>query len=140
MRNSTPRRSAFAHLNNTTISFAQTWNSPLNNELEDFIFDELYDNAQSGAISLGFGDEKWDCHVNHYFGWWWEEMEDIGLDQHLTTLGWDETTWDNDGPKPESEGLYWEGLSDEQQGAASQLCYFEELWNAEETIPEWDLR
>ena len=80
-------------------------------------------------------DHIWDCHVNHYSGYYWQDLVVRSLDQYLTALGWDQSSWDNDGPTPESDDLYWEGLSAAQQHAAKQLCYSEDEWN-EVPIPD----
>ncbi len=64
-------------------------------------------------------------------------MVSRSLDQYLTELGWDKDSWDNDGPAPETDDLYWEGLSAAEQNAARQLCYSQELWDGV-PIPDWD--
>ena len=116
---------------------SKTWDEPGTNELEDNAFDDLYKNGKSGAISLGFGNDNWDCHINHYQGYWWADLEEAGFDQYLMALGWDENSWDGDGPEPETEDLYWEGLTPDQQSAARQICYTPDLWDGL-LIPEWN--
>ena len=63
-----------------------------------------------------------------------------GYDKYLTVLGWDETKWENgwESPEeaPETEGLYWNDMTEEQQAAATELCYFEYLWDGY-PITEW---
>lgn len=49
--------------------------------------------------------------------------------QYATSLGWDENKWDNNGSDPETEDFYWDDLTLEQQAAASQICYFKDLWD-----------
>ena len=73
--------------------------------------------------------EDWDCHINHYEGYWWDDMVYYGYDEYYTVLGWNANNWDNNGELPESEGLYWDQLTPEQQAAASQVCYFRDLWD-----------
>ncbi len=63
-----------------------------------------------------------------------------GYDKYLTVLGWDETKWENgwESPEeaPETEGLYWNDMTEEQQAAATELCYFEYLWDGY-PITDW---
>ncbi|WP_428268371.1 DUF4157 domain-containing protein [Haliangium sp.] len=47
---------------------------------------------------------------------------------HWTTLGWDETSWDND-TEPASESKDWSALSDGEREAATALGYNETSWN-----------
>jgi len=77
--------------------------------------------------------------MNHYFGYWWSDLEIIGNDQYLIALGWDESSWDGEGPVPESDDLYWDELTLEEQTAASQICYFKDLWNGK-SIPDWEIQ
>lgn len=36
--------------------------------------------------------------------------------------------WDNGTGQPETEDVYWDGLTPDQQEAAYKLCYFEKSW------------
>ena len=87
-------------------------------------------------MSLGFDNDAWDCHINHYFGYWWAELEDLGFHVYLSVLGWTETTWDDDGPAPTTEDMYWSDLTNEHKAAASEICYTREIWDGI-SIPEW---
>ncbi|KAL7529039.1 hypothetical protein ACHAXR_005539, partial [Thalassiosira sp. AJA248-18] len=116
-----------------------TWDNPGTNELEEYSYVDLYQNGKAGAISLGFDDDTWDCHINHYLGYWWADMEEVGLDHYLSVLGWNKNSWDDDGPAPETEDLYWDELEPEHQAVASQLCYHKDLWDGV-SIPEWDIQ
>ncbi len=117
----------------------KTWDAPGSNLAEDYCYDDLYENEKSGADLLGMGYDIWDCHINHYLGYWWEDLEERGLDQYLKELGWDENSWNQDGPVPDTDDLYWDGLTPDQQEAAVQICYFRELWD-NVPIPEWPKR
>ena len=46
------------------------------------------------------------------------------INGQIEILGWDEDSWDNDGDAPDTEDMYWDELTPEQQAAAVQLCYF----------------
>mmetsp|Transcript_18071 Transcript_18071/g.31126 ORF Transcript_18071/g.31126 Transcript_18071/m.31126 type:complete len:148 (-) Transcript_18071:125-568(-) len=123
---------------NPSISLPKSWDELGTNYIEQYSYDELYENGKAGAMALGFSDEMWDCHINHYQGYWWSDLEDSGLDQYLIVLGWDENSWDNiNAPVPETETLYWDSLTPEEQSAARQICYFEDVWNGV-PIPDWE--
>ena len=85
----------------------------------------------AGAQGLGIDEEMWDCHINHYSGYWWEDIVWMGLDQYFTILGWDAGNWHYD-ETPETEDMYWDELTVKQQMAATQVCFFRDLWN---TVP-----
>mmetsp|Transcript_11354 Transcript_11354/g.17998 ORF Transcript_11354/g.17998 Transcript_11354/m.17998 type:complete len:128 (-) Transcript_11354:176-559(-) len=111
------------------------WNKPGTNGVEAWSFHDLYENEMVGAQGLGIDDEMWDCHINHYDGYWWEDIEYYGYAQYFNELGWSAEAWDN-GEHPETEDLYWDELTSKQQAAAAQLCWHRDLWN-EESIPMW---
>eukprot|EP00581_Thalassiosira_minuscula_P033287 CAMPEP_0183786878 /NCGR_PEP_ID=MMETSP0739-20130205/67254_1 /TAXON_ID=385413 /ORGANISM="Thalassiosira miniscula, Strain CCMP1093" /LENGTH=381 /DNA_ID=CAMNT_0026030943 /DNA_START=201 /DNA_END=1346 /DNA_ORIENTATION=- len=107
-----------------------TWNKPGSNHKEGSRFDDLEEDEKGGVIMFGLNEEKWDCHINHYLAYWWEDMEELGFDQYLIALGWQQDNWDDeDLPPAETEDLYWEKLTPKQQAAARQLCWFEEVWD-----------
>lgn len=49
-------------------------------------------------------------------------------------IGWDESTWG--GEKPSSYVMFWDELTDEQRGNATEVCYFEATWNRD-TLQYW---
>lgn len=58
-------------------------------------------------------------------------VENIGnVQQYWVTLGWNETQWDEGAePLPDSEDLFFEDLSGDEQAAAIALCYTADTWN-----------
>jgi len=114
-----------------------TWNIPGSNEIEEEPYESLSEDGKAGAAFLGFSENIWDCHINHYYGYWWEQLEEQGLVQYLIALGWDESSW-NDGPSPETDDLYWDDLTLDEQSAASGICYFKDLWD-DVPIDQWEL-
>ena len=96
----------------------------------------MYDNEIAGVQGLGIDDEMWDCHINHYFGYWWEDIEYYAYTPYFNALGWNVDSWDNDEP-PATEDMYWDELSAEQQAAATQLCYHKDLWDAV-PLAQWE--
>jgi len=115
-----------------------SWNNPGNNTVEEWSFRDLYDSEAEGALGLGLDSEAWDCHINHYYGYWWSDLAKNGYDVYFSILGWDEDKWDNGSSEPETEGMEWDDMSAEQRNAAEQVCFFEELWNGV-PIPQWDM-
>ena len=77
-----------------------------------------------------------DCHINHYTGFWWEDVEELNVSQYYEILGWNEYSWDND-VLPATDSMSWYELSPVEQEAAKQLCYNRELWDGL-PIPEWE--
>ena len=77
-----------------------------------------------------------DCHINHYTGFWWEDVEELNVSQYYEFLGWNEYSWDND-VLPATDSMSWFELSPVEQEAAKQLCYNRELWDGI-LLPEWE--
>ncbi|KAL9181028.1 hypothetical protein ACHAXT_009833 [Thalassiosira profunda] len=113
-----------------------TWDYPGENELETYASHDLYPEEVEG-LDLGISEDMWDCHINHYAGYYWSELEESNLDQYFSQLGWDESSWDGDRPEPETESKYWDDLTQEQQMAAAQVCYSSNLWDGT-PLPEWE--
>lgn len=88
-------------------------------------------------MSFGLSGEIWDCHINHYSGYYWADLEEGGLDQYYSVLGWNIDNWENDGPVPDTEEAYWDELTPDQQAAASAICYSKDLWNGN-AITDWE--
>ena len=80
----------------------------------------------------------WDCHINHYFGYWWKDIERRGLDQQFALLGWNIDIWDNEATEPDTEDMYWDELTREQQAAAARVCYNRDLWDTV-PLPQWQI-
>jgi len=115
----------------------KTWNEPGSAAVEDWSYHDLYEEEIAGLKGLGISGDAWDCHINHYFGYWWQDIVYYGYDQYFAVLGWDVNNWDS-GELPATEDMYWDELSPEQKEAASQLCYFRDLWDGV-SIPNFSL-
>ena len=59
----------------TSNILMQTWNSPGDAAVEGWSYHDLYDDEIGGLEVLGISEEAWDCHVNHYYGYWCEDIE-----------------------------------------------------------------
>lgn len=99
-------------------------------------------------IELGYMEETWDCCINHYTAWTYEEISDFGKEIEdplfkisLKVLGWNEGNWgsstsSSDGTVdiPRSEEKSWKELNLLEKGAAEYLCYTQSLWDEEALI------
>jgi hypothetical protein len=118
-----------------------TWNNPYTADVEFIDFGSLEQAQQDVAIALGFIDWlQWDCYVNHFSWYEWDELEEDGFQEYMAILGWTEASWNGDAEYPESEDMDFDELSETQREAAMQLCYFKEVWEMELSIPDWPAR
>ena len=119
-----------------SYSLTQTWDRPGTSDLEYWKYADLYDDEKIGAEALGITAPMWDCFINHYLGYWWEDLEELNVAQYYAILGWDIDSWDEELYVPETDDMYWDDLTSEQQEAAGQLCFSKELWD-EVPLPDW---
>jgi len=113
-----------------------TWNILGSAAIEETAFSALSRAQRQSAILLGFNEESWDCDQNHYGGYDWSELVLYDLDKYFTALGWTRRMWRLDSV-PASYNLPWNRLTDAQQEAAWELCYFEESWDGI-SIDTWE--
>ncbi|CAB9524985.1 expressed unknown protein [Seminavis robusta] len=107
----------------------KTWNS-LDTEKMDFeTIGEEDPEIHVALVQLGFTAKVWDCYMIHYRSYEWGELKDAGVQQYYATLGWTEDSWNDEADPPATDGAYWPDLSQEQQDAAYELCYFRETWD-----------
>jgi hypothetical protein len=111
--------------------------------------------AISAVVRLDFNAQQWDCWVNHYQDFTWDELywqseieiivdEDEGamirgrdLQEAMRILGWTETNWQTSErfeyffPQGTSRGKRppWDELTVAEQEAATSTCWNRELWN-----------
>lgn len=113
-----------------------SWNNLEVSDLEESSFKDLSASQQALTLSLGFDEDTWDCFASHYHGYYWSELEAANVDQYFTTLGWTKHSWDKKGKAPESDDKNWEELTEEEQLAATKLCYTENAWDWV-PLPSW---
>lgn len=106
-----------------------TWNVPNLAPVEQLGWWQFTDTQKSGAQSLGFSEDQWDCFINHFTSYTWAELDQFGHQSAYETLGWTEDSWDGSGESPESESKWWGQLTSSEKAAANQLCYFQDNWN-----------
>ncbi len=110
-----------------------SWNALGTAAIEDKGWEGLTGYQQSDAISIGFYDKTWDCFQNHYRGYEWDNIETTYL-YALQILGWNSTSW-MEKIEPSSYNNTWEQLSEDEQSAATELCFFEDTWNGNTLQP-----
>ncbi|KAL7526048.1 hypothetical protein ACHAXR_001289 [Thalassiosira sp. AJA248-18] len=112
-----------------------SWNNFFYNEIENNMFEELPVTEQQGVETLGLDAATWDCYINHYIGYYWSGLEAERI-ANYEILGWNETMWAEELDVPDTEEMYWDELSPQQQQAALNVCYSKNSWDG---IPlgEW---
>jgi hypothetical protein len=141
------RYAPWATLNLSTTIFAgilgytsATWNLPSSNVIESISFETTGESTldqQEAITNIGFSEEQWDCYVNHYDGYYWEELAEVGVQQFFVALDWTEASWTGQSSYPASDDEYWADLTAEEQAAAFELCYLPQTWDAEESLVLW---
>jgi hypothetical protein len=108
------------------------WNFPGTAAIEAYSYqsiEESDDPMRIGYIqSIGFTEPVWDCYVNHYKGFSWIDMADMGLQQYLLALGWTEDLWNNQ-DQPSVYDKSWSELNSDEKDAAAKICWFQLLWD-----------
>lgn len=109
--------------------FSSSWDNLEIYDLESLRYSDLTVQERQSLQALGLDSDQWDCFMNHYNGYYWDELQSIGVLVHFTTLGYTQSSWDDGIDPPDTEGMYWDDLSPEQQDAANKLCYFQNSWD-----------
>lgn len=135
----------------------KSWNLPGKSELELLDFFTINQTSfDDGTVAVGkkanletpidvimnvlniTEEDIWDCHINHYRFWDWDELVNDSLATYYETLGWTNESFSNeDWDVPPSEEKEWFELTEEEREAAEYLCYFPELWAGDVEIPDW---
>lgn len=120
----------------------RSWDNVGSNSIERLSYETigLRSPKRASAIRrlMEEAEESWDCYVNHYDDYSWEELEKYELVETFTTLGYDEYSWmDDKAPRPDVENENWVDLRPEERLAAEYICYFQELWD-EIPLPDWE--
>jgi hypothetical protein len=129
-----------------------SWNVIGLDDIESQAWDNLKSIEMEAASNVGFAKSTWDCFINHFRGYSWDELKFYGLDLPLVTLGWTEAMWDakNDAIPlmavasvdrragvlvPDTVYKSWDSLTEIQRTAARELCYFDDSWNMIDMTP-----
>ena len=111
-----------------------TWNLPGTAEVEKLSYETI--NSTATMEVLGMNEVTWDCYMNHYGAFDWEELLEEEVQESFERLGWTREAWESEIDEPTTEEEDWYELSDEQRLAASDICYFRETWD-ELDMDEW---
>jgi len=130
-------------LDNVTIDQAlqlgytpDTWDNPGTNTVERIGFvDQAM--GQQVLLDMGFTGDSWDCYMNHYLYYDWEDLKEFGVQEYMISLGWTPDNW-GDTFNNLVYDLDWSELTNEQRGNATEICYFEQLWD-KTNLQEWTL-
>jgi len=119
----------------------RSWNNLGSNSIERLSYEtiKLQSERKAQAIEklLEEAEDSWDCYINHYDDYTWDELELWGIQEAFITMGYDENLWQNDqAPRPEVENEDWVELTPEHQEAALYVCYTQEIWD-EVPLPDW---
>ena len=114
---------------------AATRNVPATASIEELGWWQFTDAQKSGAGALGFTEGQWDCFINHYLTYTWDDLIAEGKDAHFEALGWTQAAWEGSGDSPDTESKWWGQLTTSEKAAANQLCYFQENWNQVDMTP-----
>ena len=116
---------------NSSLEYVNTtWNMPGTASIEDLDYFSISDAQKRAVLSLGFvGEDDWDCYINHYDYYDWDELLDDGVQIFYLMLGWTEKSWEGKESSPPSEEKDWDELASCEQIAADELCFFEEIWD-----------
>lgn len=119
----------------------------LKNEIEQYSFTstQIKDKQREELLDMGYDEDKWDCCINHFEDYSWDEFLFYNLTEEivaLEALGWTNETYGSTNSElwPETENFYWVNLTAYQQEmASSKLCYVKETWDEELPLDEWPL-
>jgi len=153
------RYTPFSRLDTTTQTIAEeklgydelTWNNHGLASIEKRRWTSLTSNERDGADLLGFSQERWDCFINHFVDYAWDELAEIGntichthechrdktyIQQHYEQLGWTQAHWEGTTTDvPYTEARWWGQLTGPEQEAANGLCFFETNWDRVDMNP-----
>lgn len=113
------------------LGYAETtWNNFGIARVEKKRWSSLTSNERDGANLLGFTEGTWDCFVNHYEDYSWEELVEKGVTEYYEGLGWTQDHWEHNAVGvPYTEARWWGQLTDMEKSAANGLCFFKDNWN-----------
>lgn len=119
----------------------KTWNLPGEADIEYESYETINMTASElmpHIETLEINEESWDCYINHYYDYDWNELEEEEVEIYWEALGWSEAAWNETAEPPETDDWDWADFTDEAQLLAlDELCYFKELWD-ELKLTEWD--
>lgn len=141
------------------IDDEKTWNTPGQNEFELLSYETIFNMTNGTTLEipdavvqkqedpwthirviseqLNFTEDTWDCWINHYKDYDWEELAEYEVESYFLALGWNENNWIGEEKAPKSEDKEWFELTEAEEKGARALCYFPELWAEDVEIGFW---
>eukprot|EP00978_Attheya_sp_CCMP212_P006721 scaffold15590_cov56-Attheya_sp.AAC.3 len=107
----------------------------MNEKIEKDTWSDLDDEDRAHADIVGFTEDTWDCHINHYHGYEWEDLKQDDLTEYFETIGYDEDMWDKD-EDAAIDVEEWDEIDAEKQAALEAICWTQDLWDNYGTEPE----
>ncbi|GAX28890.1 hypothetical protein FisN_20Lh196 [Fistulifera solaris] len=119
----------------------KSWNALGSNPWEFYSFETIKSDGSRMVVdaiqALGFNETVWDCYINHYRDFSWQELADEGVVVFAVILGWNEEMWDGMTSSPETEFMLWDKLNLGQQQAAIEFCFTQVIWDGV-NIEDWE--
>ncbi|KAL7532622.1 hypothetical protein ACHAXR_009153 [Thalassiosira sp. AJA248-18] len=113
-----------------------TWNNHGLAPIEKQRWSTLSSNEREGAQQLGYDEDQWDCFINHYKQYTWDELGEKGVQKHYEALGWTQGHWGGTtGEVAYAETKWWDQFTDNEKKAANALCYFQQNWDEVDLTP-----
>eukprot|EP00580_Thalassiosira_gravida_P021066 CAMPEP_0201681288 /NCGR_PEP_ID=MMETSP0494-20130426/51036_1 /ASSEMBLY_ACC=CAM_ASM_000839 /TAXON_ID=420259 /ORGANISM="Thalassiosira gravida, Strain GMp14c1" /LENGTH=403 /DNA_ID=CAMNT_0048165029 /DNA_START=494 /DNA_END=1705 /DNA_ORIENTATION=+ len=138
------RYEPFSSLSTTSQNIAEeklgyvevTWNNHGLAPIEHTGWVGLSSNERDGASLLGHTQDTWDCFINHYEGYSWDDLAEKGVQTHFIELGWTQAHWEHtaDTIVP-TDARWWGQLTDNEKRAANGICYFKDNWDKHDMNP-----
>mmetsp|Transcript_7524 Transcript_7524/g.15021 ORF Transcript_7524/g.15021 Transcript_7524/m.15021 type:complete len:650 (-) Transcript_7524:298-2247(-) len=112
-----------------------TWNVLGLGAVEARDWMSLTPSEREAAESIGWNQATWDCWINHFRSYSWENLVFYGLDLDYQSLGWTDLSWDGTEDAPPSNDKTWNELNELEKQYARKLCYFEDNWDMVDITP-----
>jgi len=138
------RYEPFSSLGTTSQNIAEeklgyvevTWNNHGLAPIEHNGWVGLSSNERDGASLLGHTQDSWDCFINHYEGYSWDDLAEKGVQTHFIELGWTQAHWEHTADTiVYTDARWWGQLTDNEKRAANGICYFKDNWDKHDMNP-----
>jgi len=117
-----------------------TWNVFSLAPIEKKRWASLSQNEREGAVLLGYTEDTWDCFINHYKDYTWDDLAASGVQTFYQGLGWTQSFWEGTGfGVPTAESKWWGQLNDDEKRFANALCFFEDNWDRNDMNPNFSI-
>jgi hypothetical protein len=98
-------------------------------DIESKSWTSLSNSIRANAAIVGFTEDTWDCHINHYNDYSWEELATDNLTEYFETIGYTTEIWEGEDTDLDVDDEDWEDISEEAQAALEEICWTEDLWD-----------